>query len=45
MDFFDFDGDGKVSFEEQMLGTMLVMGVFDAPTENADDGSEEDVDE
>lgn len=37
-DLFDFDGNGETSFEENMLGTMLVMGAFDEPeTENDDD--------
>lgn len=35
-DLFDFDGDGKTSFEENMLGTMLVMGVFDEKQSDED---------
>lgn len=35
-DLFDFNGDGKTSFEEQMLGTMLIMGAFDAKEDDAD---------
>ena len=42
MDLFDFNGDGKASFEEQMIGTMLVMGAFDEkPDENEYDESED----
>lgn len=29
LDIFDFNGDGKTSFEEELFGTMLVMGTFD----------------
>lgn len=42
MSLFDFNGDGNVSFEEQMLGTMLVMGAFDEkPDEGEYDESED----
>lgn len=33
-DLFDFNFDGKTSFEEQMFGTMLVMGAFNQPEQN-----------
>ena len=35
-DIFDFNGDGKTSFEEEMLGTMLIMGAFDEKEPDAD---------
>ena len=38
---FDFDGNGETSFEENMLGTMLVMGAFDEQPPD-DDGEESD---
>ena len=41
-DIFDFNGDGKTSFEEEMLGTMLVMGAFGEKKQKLDDGFDDD---
>lgn len=35
-DLFDFNGDGKTSFEENLFGTMLVMGAFEEMDPDAD---------
>jgi len=41
---FDFDGDGNTSFEENLFGTMLVMGAFDERPADEDcaDSDEDD---
>ena len=45
--FFDFDGDGKASLFEELLGLDL-LGFFDTPEEDEDDeddfGSDEEED-
>ncbi len=34
-DFFDFDGDGHVSLEEDVMGTMLMSGAYCKKNEDA----------
>lgn len=42
---FDFNGDGNVSFEEKLFGTMLIMGAFDEqPADEDCDDPDEDED-